>query len=162
MYAMRMGLDRSVQACGPGAWGSIPVRPLAAALLALAVALTLAGCASDRTTVRLGGETLRVFVADDDAERSQGLQGYKPLEPGEGMLFVFEDEAPRTFIMKDVTFPIDVVFIGADDRVSAIEPLGPGDTHFAFSPGDSRYVLELPQGWAAESGIGVGSEFEPR
>ena len=62
--------------------------------------------------------------------------------------------------MKDVTFPIDVVFIGEDGNVSAIEPLNPGDARLASSPGPSAYVLELPQGWAEEQGIAVGSAFE--
>jgi hypothetical protein len=75
------------------------------------------------------------------------------------MLFVFPDPAIRTFAMKDVTFPIDVLFIGVDSKVSAVEPLDPGDGLPVSSPGPCIYVIELPQGWAAEQGIGVGSEL---
>ena len=62
--------------------------------------------------------------------------------------------------MLDVSFPIDVVFVGEDERISAIEPLDPGDTGLVVSPGPCRYVVELPQGWADENGVAVGDTFE--
>lgn len=126
-----------------------------------AAALVLAGCApalNDKVT--LGGIEVQVHVADDAQERSRGLQGYHSLEAGTGMLFVFDSVAPRTFAMKEVSFPIDVVFFAEDNTVSAIEPLDPGDTRLVTSPGPSPYVIELPQAWAADHGIAVGSTLE--
>jgi len=41
-----------------------------------------------------------------------------------------------------------------------MEPLDPGDTGVVVSPGPSAYVIELPQGWAEENGIAVGTSFE--
>lgn len=108
----------------------------------------------------LGAEEVRVYVADEPAEWTRGLQGYDPLDPGEGMLFAFDESRERTFAMMSVTFPIDVVFVGDDLTVTAIEPLDPGDTRLVTSPGPAPYVLELPQGWAAEQGIEVGSALE--
>lgn len=129
------------------------------ALVLLTCAVT--GCVPAReTVVTLDGIEVRVEIADDPSERSRGLQGYDPLPAGEGMLFIFEDAAPRTFAMKEVSFPIDVLFVAEDGTVSAIEPLDPGDTRLVSSPGPCRYVVELPQGWAAREGIVVGSAFE--
>lgn len=137
-------------------------------VLGLIAVAVQAGCApvdpappEERMTTMLGGIEVRVTLADDADERSRGLQGHEPLEPGEGMLFVFTDSAIRTFAMKEVAFPIDVVFIGRDLTVSAIEPLEPGDERLVRSPGPSSYVIELPQGWAAENGIVIGSAFVP-
>ncbi len=131
-------------------------------LSVLMLALALVGCASaDLPLVTLGNETVGVYIVEDVAGRSQGLQGYDSLAPGEGMLFVFDDSLPRTFAMKGVSFPIDVLFIGDDMRVSGIERLEPGDTGTVTSPGPSPYVLELPAGWAADHDIHVGSEFVP-
>jgi uncharacterized membrane protein (UPF0127 family) len=154
------------------AWVMNAIR-IACVLFVAAVALC--GCASGSerpvaggvseprefdSTVTLDGRAVRVYVADDRAELSEGLQGYEPLDDGEGMLFVFDDVAVRTFAMKDVAFPIDVVFIAEDLTVSAIEPLDPGDTRLVSSPGPSPYVIELPQGWAAANGVAVGSTLE--
>jgi uncharacterized membrane protein (UPF0127 family) len=112
-----------------------------------------------RQTVTLDGVPVEVEIADSSAERSLGLQEHQPLAPGEGMLFVFPGAEPRTFAMKEVSFPIDVLFIAEDMTVSAVEPLSPGDARLVSSPGRSSDVLELPQGWAVERGIGVGSAF---
>lgn len=139
---LSLALACALTACAPGA--PVPAPPAAATPSAI---------------VTLGNEQVRAYVADDPAERSQGLQGYDPLADGEGMVFIFDDASIRTFAMKDVTFPIDVLFIGEDMAVSALEPLDPGDTRTVSSPGPSRYVVELPQGWAAEKGIVVGSIF---
>jgi uncharacterized membrane protein (UPF0127 family) len=130
-------------------------------LSALALACLLTACVPEASpTVTLDGVTVNVVVTDSQQEWSQGLQGYDPLADGEGMLFDFGSAAPRTFAMKDVTFPIDVVFIAEDGVVSAIEPLAPGDTRLVTSPSPSAYVIELPQGWAEENGIGIGDPFE--
>lgn len=132
------------------------------AILGLAlVASGITGCAEKAgDAVVLGGQDVQVFVADSDEERSNGLQGYDGLEDGEGMLFVFDDLAVRYFTMKDVSFPIDVVFFAEDLTVSAIVPLEPGGADVIGSPGPSPYVLELPQGWAEEHDIAVGSTLE--
>lgn len=120
-------------------------------------ALALCACAPvPHERITLGRAPVRAYMADTDEERARGLQGYEPLAAGEGMLFVFGDPAVRTFAMKDVSFPIDIVFIDTAMCVSAIEPLDPGDTRLVTSPGPSRYVVELPQGWAAEHGVVVG------
>lgn len=124
-------------------------------------ALGLAGCVAEpEPAVTLDGVAVRVLLADTAEERSRGLQGHDALADGEGMLFVFDDVAVRTFAMKDVAFPIDVVFIADDMTVSGIEPLDPGDARLVSSPGPSPYVIELSQGWAAEQGIAVGSTLE--
>lgn len=143
--------------------------PLAIAVLAC----MLAGCTPDPASepafesaaetqgaITLGGVEVRVFVADDPSEWQQGLQGYEALKDGQGMLFVFDDVAARTFAMKDVSFPIDVVFFDENLTVDAIYPLDPSDTQIVGSPGPSSYVLELPQGWAEANGITLGSELE--
>ena len=128
------------------------------------MALLCPGCAPDvaeRVIVTLDSVEVIAEAADEAAERSHGLQDHEPLEPGEAMLFIFEDSAPRTFAMKEVAFPIDVVFIDDDLVVRAIEPLNPGDDRLVTSPCACAYVLELPQGWAADQGIAIGSAFGP-
>lgn len=134
----------------------------AAAVLLLPGAVT--GCAQPTAgpvSITLGGVPVDVEIVDDPAGRSRGLQDHEPLAPGQGMLFIFDEAAQRTFAMKEVTFAIDVVFVAEDGLVSAIEPLAPGDTRLVSSPSPARYVIELPAGWAAEHGIGVGSRFGP-
>jgi len=127
---------------------------------AVAIALLFGACSASATTATLGGERLRLYLADTDAKRARGLQGFDGLASGEAMLFVYPEAQPRTFAMLRVGFPIDVVFIGENGRVAAIEPLDPGESRLVESPGACRYVLEIPRGWAAEHDIVVGAQFE--
>lgn len=137
------------------------MRKVVAVAATVALALLVGACAGpDASTARLGGKKLSLYLADTDAERSAGLQGFDGLANGEAMLFVYPEAAPRTFVMRKVGFPIDVVFIREDGQVSAIKPLDPGEPRLVDSPGPSRYVLELPQGWAGEHGIAAGAAFE--
>ncbi|PKL58267.1 MAG: hypothetical protein CVT66_10700 [Actinobacteria bacterium HGW-Actinobacteria-6] len=124
------------------------------------VVVVLSGCAvAPMPRVTLGGQAVDAYLADTMAKRSQGLQGFDGLADGEALLFVYPDERVRTFGMKDVGFPIDVVFIGTDNKVTAVVSLYVGDARKIQSPNPSRYVLELPQGWAAAHDITVGSPF---
>jgi uncharacterized membrane protein (UPF0127 family) len=124
-----------------------------------AAVLIAVGCTTAER-VTLGDARLRVVVADDEVSRVQGLQGYDGLEPDEGMLFEWADADIRSFAMKEVSFPIEVVFIDEGSRVSAIYPLQPGDTHVVTSPSPCRYVVEVPAGWTADHDVSVGSLFE--
>jgi uncharacterized protein len=45
-----------------------------------------------------------VAVADDDHSRSEGLMDVKELPENAGMLFIFEDEAERSFWMANTPF----------------------------------------------------------
>jgi len=129
-------------------------------LTLLALTALLSGCiAATAPRVTLAGQSIQPYLADTMRKRAEGLQGFDGLASGEGMVFVYPDVEVRTFGMKGVGFPIDVVFIGLDGRVSGITSLEPGDPRKIDSPGPSRFVVELPKGWAAEHGIVIGSEF---
>lgn len=142
---------------------------LSSSLATLAILLALVGCtlsggseAPDRlpsAKVVLAGRILTVKVADTPALRTNGLQGHPEPDDSTGMLFVWEDEAPRSFALKSVEYPIDVVFIGPDSRVSQIDRLEPDGRLDAMAETDSRYVLELRGGWAGEYGLAVGDPF---
>ena len=132
--------------------------PLAAAL---ACALVL-GCAPgpERAIITIDEVTLDVVVARDEATQETGLVGYSSLGDGEGMAFVWDEPARRTFVMKDVSFPIDVVFVGLDGRVAEVFPLDPGDAESVTGSERSTLVLEVPRGWLEENGLGVGSAVD--
>ena len=91
------------------------------------------------------------------AELRRGLQGHPPLQSNEGMLFLMPGQEPASFWMKNVTFPIDIVFIRADARVDHIAPeVPPCPAHpcpLYRSKGPVRYVLETPAGWAAHNAL---------
>lgn len=117
-----------------------------------------------RGTVTVGDQTLDVELALTKRERAVGL-GYRDgLRPGTGMLFLYQAAEPKTFSMREMRFCLDIVFIDAGSVVGAAEgacPIGPGTpveqrTRYR-SPVPVAAVLEVPAGWLAANGLGVGS-----
>jgi uncharacterized protein len=140
------------------------------ALLLVQLGVVAAPWSDDRTEVRIlddDGEpkaTVDADVADTYSERYTGLSDHDSLEADEGMLFVHGDEDERTYVMRNMDFGIDIVFVGADREITTIhsapEP-GPGeDGNDHRYTGDAQWVLEVPIGYADERGIEVGDEVE--
>ncbi|WP_265109772.1 DUF192 domain-containing protein [Halosolutus halophilus] len=107
---------------------------------------------------------VEVEVADTPGERYTGLSDHDSLESGTGMLFVHEDEEERTYVMREMDFDIDIIFIDADRTVTTIEHArapepGEDGEELQYS-GEAKWVLEVPRGYANETGIEVGDEVE--
>ena len=86
--------------------------------------------------------------------------GRTHLAPDAGMLFHFDEDAPRTMWMKNTLIPLDMLFISANGEILAIhEQARPGDLTDIDSPGPIRDVLEIAGGRARALGIGVGSRI---
>ncbi len=112
--------------------------------------------------ITVGGISVAVDIADTDALREQGLSGRDTLPEGKGMLFVFEQDNAWGIWMKDMRFPIDIIWADGQGRVITIaDSIAPGTYPEIFYPSaPARYVLELPAGFAAAHGIAVGSKLE--
>lgn len=113
------------------------------------------------------GETLAVVdaeVADTRSERITGLSEHDTLDSGEGMLFVHDGEAERTYVMRSMSFGIDIVFVDANGEITTIhsapEPGPDEDGEDQRYSGTGKYVLEVPEGYMAEQGASVGDRIE--
>ena len=117
--------------------------------------------------ILVGGVPLTVEIAADPASRARGLGERDGLAPGAGMLFVFDQPQPLSFWMKNMRFCLDIIWIengaiqGAAEQVCP-EPAGTADADLAhyFSPAPVTYALEVPAGWLAANGLGVGTPVE--
>ncbi|WP_408959584.1 DUF192 domain-containing protein [Natrinema sp. 74] len=105
-----------------------------------------------------------VEVATSRQEKYTGLSDHESLEPGNGMLFVYEQEQSRTFVMREMDFPIDIIYIGADHEITSIHHArapGPDENGNNIEyPGRGKWVLEVPRGYTNETGIEVGDRVE--
>ncbi len=123
--------------------------------------------AIDAPVVTVGDTSFVVELAVTPAERNRGLSGHLPLADNEGMLFVFENEAKWTFWMKEMLFPLDMLWIDAgctvvDITENALKP-EPGqalqDLPRYFPKTLAQYVLEVNSGTAEQTGISVGDQI---
>lgn len=103
-----------------------------------------------------------VEVVDDEYTMSRGLMMRRNCLDGWGMIFVYADDAKRSFWMHNTYIPLDMVFIRKDGSVSNViesaEPLN--DIPRYQSTDRVRYVLELPAGTAERCQIKSGSTFD--
>jgi uncharacterized membrane protein (UPF0127 family) len=97
----------------------------------------------------------------------KGLSVKDKLKENEAMLFVFEESAKRSFWMKDMKFPIDIIWLDSNGTVVHIEHnLQPCIMTFAFMcpsyipDDDSLYVLETVAGFSKKHGIKVGTNVD--
>ncbi len=114
------------------------------------------------TSVIVNGQVITVQIANTDAERTQGLSGHAPLADDNGMFFVFPTSGNYGFWMKDMTFPIDIIWVNSQMQVVHVEPsLTPATYPTVFYPdADSLYVLEVPAGTVSRLNITVGDTVQ--
>ncbi len=141
----------------------------AARLSVLALLVLLAGagtaaaqCAPDSVELRGDWGTARfgVDLADDPAERAQGLMNVPQLPRSRGMLFVYEAPQVATFWMRNTLIPLDMIFMDVGGTVTRVHPDAvPLDETTIFGGDDVAAVLEINGGLAASMGIGPGTEL---
>lgn len=113
------------------------------------------------TTVTVNMSTITVRVAETPKERQQGLSGTPPLGPNDGMLFIFQRPGADGIWMKDMNYPIDIVWLDNDKLViHQVEGVSP-DTYpkVFYSPTPANYVVELPSGYLAAHHVMTGTDF---
>src|ERR1043165_2094710 len=97
-----------------------------------------------------GVQRFHVEIADNDAEREQGLMYRRSMAVDHGMLFIFDPPSPQSFWMHNTFLPLDLIFIGADGRIVNIAANAtPFSDDNIPSAGPVSGVLELNAGRAA-------------
>ncbi len=134
----------------------------------IALALTLwaggalADCAIDRVDLRgdWGQARFTVELADEPAERSQGLMFRESLPRAQGMLFVYERPQRAVFWMKNTLIPLDMIFLDDSGTVTHIhENAVPLDETGIDGGSGVVAVLEINGGLSRQLGLAVGSEL---
>jgi uncharacterized membrane protein (UPF0127 family) len=133
-------------------------------LVALGIVYFLYAPAGEKTVdvVSFAGQELVVEIADNQFTRNRGLSDREILEEGSGMLFVFDKEGEYRFWMKDMLFPIDILWFNSEkELVDVTLDISP-DTfpdHFT-SKVPARYVLEVNVGEFSEPEKFLGQTLE--
>jgi len=101
-------------------------------------------------------------IADTPNERFTGLSDTTCLPADRGMLFVYDGVGSRAFVMRDMSFPIDIVYITAERRITSIHHAEqPAESESGTEQqhtyqGEGQYVLELPYNWTTRRNISTG------
>ena len=109
------------------------------------------------------GQTVEAMISDDDAERAQGLAGVEKLTDEEGMLFLHDDREIRSYWMKGMVIPIDIIWIDGEEIVGVVEEVQvelSDDLTTYQSNAPSNRVLEVRAGFIREYGVRVGDRLD--
>ena len=149
------------------------------------LALLLAGCKEEKTVlpevkvepqgpqptlpmaaITVRDVSLKVEVATTDAQHEKGYMFRGPPKDS-GMLFVWPKADYRSFHMKNVSFDLDLAYIGDNGvifqilRMKAFRVQSPADRSPPYaSLREARYALEVPAGWFKEHGIAEGAALK--
>ena len=121
----------------------------------------------DRTTVTVvDGETgeglgrVKAAIADNSSLRYTGLSETDDLPDDRGMLFTYDSERELTYVMRNMSFPLDIVFVHANGTIDSIHerpaPKAGENGESIRASGEGQYVLEVNRGWTDERGVEPG------
>jgi uncharacterized membrane protein (UPF0127 family) len=111
-------------------------------------------------TIHLGDGVFTAKVVKTQAERDKGLGGTLNLADDQAMLFVYETDGKWPVSMKDMNYPIDIVWLDKDKKVVYIVKNAPPESYpyEHFEPkNDARYVIEFSEGTVGQKKITIGA-----
>src|SRR3989344_5463411 len=113
-----------------------------------------------KSEVILAGRVFEVDVVDTNYLLSKGLSGRMSLDEDQGMLFVFQKPDKYGFWMKDMLFPIDIIWFDQNFKIIHVEKsVSPQTYPKIFTPeSNSLYVLEISAGQVQKLGIQIGDK----
>lgn len=109
--------------------------------------------------VSIGEKTYSLELADTDSERTKGLGGRDSLCVVCGMLFVFEQPGRHAFWMKDMRFPIDIVWLSGETVVFVARDVKPDFVGTIDPAVVADRALELSAGAASAVNMGETVRF---
>jgi len=107
---------------------------------------------------------VRAAVADTPEKRYTGLSDTEFLPEDRGMLFTYGSEGNHTYVMREMDFGLDIVYVGSDGTIRTIHhapepPAGEDGNDYQY-PGRGQYVLEVNLNWTTRHGVVEGDRVE--
>lgn len=106
---------------------------------------------------------INVELADTIEKQWLGLSNRESLDKENGMLFIFPNKQERTFVMRNMRFPLDIIWIEEAKVLSCSENLPPEGSEYKEKYSSKlpvNYVLEVNAGFCEENGVKVGDRVD--
>ncbi len=137
------------------------LRPFCLAIPIIILTAQIAHAGNPTEEVCFKGDCVKAEVADSLDARAQGLMHRESLKEDAGMLFVFGQEVLPSFWMKNVSLPLDIIWIDKDKKVIGFYPDAKpcaDSCESIIPPGKIKYVLEVRAGFAEKIGLKPGDK----
>lgn len=109
------------------------------------------------TKLWLGNGVFRIDIASNKSTREKGFSRKSEIAVDQALLMIFPSEDRWDIWMKDMNFPIDIVWLNKDKKVVYIVKNAPIDnpTRVYKPETPALYVLELPAGTTTNKSITI-------
>ena len=98
-----------------------------------------------------------VELADNEAEREQGLMYRESMDENAGMLFLMDSEEIQSFWMKNTIIPLDIIYVDSDRYIVSIHKnCKPYSLDNIRSLKPALYVVEVNAGYCERHSVTVG------
>ncbi|TDR30768.1 DUF192 domain-containing protein [Hydromonas duriensis] len=104
-------------------------------------------------------KNIKLEVADDDAKRQVGLMNRPSMADNAGMLFVFDEEKPYCFWMKNTLIPLTVGFLDVNGVLVQTEDMQPQTEVVHCARSAVKYAVEMNQNWFKSQNVEVGTQL---
>ncbi len=103
--------------------------------------------------------TIDVAIADNDKERNQGLMDVRNMPSDKGMLFIFDENQPRSFWMANTPLSLDIMFVNESFEIVRIHQNAQPFSEKSFeSEEPAKYVIETNGGFSVSHDIQEGTK----
>lgn len=109
--------------------------------------------------IEINGNYISAEIVSDPGHQYLGLSNRESLCANCGMLFTFPDKQVREFVMRDMKFPLDILFINDNKIINIAEnllPEGASPVNVYTSSTVADNVLEITAGFCQKNGIKAG------
>ena len=114
-------------------------------------------------SLEINNMVFAVEVVDTDEQIKKGLSGRSELAENQGMLFIFNQSGFYPFWMKEMLFPIDIIWLNNNKEVVFIkkdaQPCLEENCQIIEPDKKARYVLEVKAGIADKINIKIGDKL---
>ncbi|MEX0918948.1 MAG: DUF192 domain-containing protein [Candidatus Paceibacterota bacterium] len=114
------------------------------------------------SSVLIAGQVFTLEIADTPRDRAKGLAGRQELPANHGMLFIFPTAGNYNFWMKEMNFPLDIIWLDEDltiiDLTENFSPETYPETITSKEP--AKYVLEIKAGLVERLNLTIGNTLE--
>ena len=142
---------------------SLILLPILVILLAAAILFTFSGSTQSPTATVIFFDTSENVLAQAELQISDtmitryiGLSQTTSLGKNQGMLFVHPSETNHVYVMRNMSFPIDIIFIDSQGTIVSIHHASPELPPYTPFEGLSIWVIELPYNWTLDHNISPG------
>lgn len=107
--------------------------------------------------IKINNKEYSLIYCLTEEEKEKGLQNVESMEDNEGAFFDYRENPQEevSFWMKDTEIPLDIIFVGEDDKVISCKE-GIPNSEDIITENNVYYVIELNKG----SGVKPGDEVD--